>query len=467
MSAVKQGKGYFHLLQKEEQKLQEVQLMEQRRLEEQRRAECQPPCYDSDSDTESPLRIAVSTGGSWPSPSGGERRKKLPAARPFTPVHHSLTSPQLSSVALEPLFRQLCCLNWLLEAMTLNPAGRTGPVSSCWDVIDPGKSRVTAKVLNKEKAIEARWDQFISPPKARRGQPRAPCSFLGRPPLRKASVLSVASSSATTPTLRSLSSPLVGLDETPPMGGATTSEDSSPQGLSEYGLKLDTLSQNAANELHRPEKHCTDAIDSCHEKELSAVCQFIKSKSSMLDEMRESFQERAQELALSLSDTLETKAKNRWDTGVQRLQALCIGRPPPHRPRPVTVTTRARTAPEALSRPCEDGVWLSQLLARLPDAALQDRRVGRLLEKLGRFTDGRSLKTRPPVFLRVLGGLQPWELCSPDLCVAIEIVREHVVHMSPDEYDTWLRSRVALLQPTGARGDPLRSDQRLAPRPVF
>ncbi|KAG9339628.1 hypothetical protein JZ751_023519 [Albula glossodonta] len=136
------------------------------------------------------------------------------------------------------------------------------------------------------------------------------------------------------------------------------------RGFVSDGLKLDTLSQNAANELHRPEKRCTDAIDSCPKKQLSAVCQFIKNKSAMLDEMRESFQERAQELALSLSDSLETKAKNRWDTGIQRLEALCNGRPPSHRPRPVTVTTRARTAPEALSRPCEDGVWCVALSAQ-------------------------------------------------------------------------------------------------------
>ncbi|KAJ8415356.1 hypothetical protein AAFF_G00423360 [Aldrovandia affinis] len=87
-------------------------------------------------------------------------------------------------------------------------------------------------------------------------------------------------------------------------------------------------------------------------------------------------------------------------------------------------------------------------MAGLSETALRDRRVGRLLEKLGRFTDGRSLKARPPIFLRVLGALQPWELCSPDLCVAIEIVREHVVQMTEGEYDSWLQSRVTLPRPT-------------------
>lgn len=29
--------------------------------------------------------------------------------------------------------RQLCCLCWLLEALTLERSGKFGPVASCWD----------------------------------------------------------------------------------------------------------------------------------------------------------------------------------------------------------------------------------------------------------------------------------------------------------------------------------------------
>ncbi|KAJ8380175.1 hypothetical protein SKAU_G00009530, partial [Synaphobranchus kaupii] len=417
---------------------------------------------DSDSDTESavpsesPHGAAISAGGSWAS-TGRVRRKKLPAARPFTPVYHSLSSPQLGSVALEPVFRQLCCLNWLLEAVTLNPPGRTGPVSSCWDMADPGRSRMTVKALNKEKAIEMRWDQFISQPKPRRATSRGLSSFLGRP-LRRASLLSLASSSATSPTLRSLSSLALGPDEAPPPGGAAASEDWSLQGPgdprnkatpSEFGQKLDTRSQSAVSELPRPKQHSDDLFDGSPQGQLSAVSQLVKSKSSMLEEIQTSFQERTQELALSLNTTLESRARNRWDNGVLTYKALRHGVLTPPRSRPVTVTsgTRSAAGQPSISRPCEDGVWLSRLIADLPEAVVQDWRVGRLLEKLRRFADGRSLRILPSAFLKVLGTLQPWELCSPDLCVAIEIVREHVVQMTADEYDLWLQSRVTLPEP--------------------
>ena len=61
------------------------------------------------------------------------------------------------------------------------------------------------------------------------------------------------------------------------------------------------------------------------------------------------------------------------------------------------------------------------LLGNLTEAAKQNRKLAHVLEKLWRFADERRLRVRPQVFLKVLGSLQPWELCLPDLCVAIEV----------------------------------------------
>ncbi|KAG5840429.1 hypothetical protein ANANG_G00188720 [Anguilla anguilla] len=404
MSAVRQGRGYFQLLQKEERELQEAQTMERRRREEKQRTECQPPCYDSDSDSESPLRAAFSAGGSRPI-GGSGRRKKLPAGRPFTPLHHSLSSPQLGSVALEPLFRQLCCLNWLLEAVTLNPPGRTGPVSSCWDVTDPGRSRVTVKALNKEKAVEMRWDQFISQPKPRRAPSRGRCSFSGRP-LRRVSVFSLASSSATTPTLRSLSSLALGPDEAPPPGGAAASEESSLQGPGEQ-----IGGARAWAEIgHTFSGCCQRQFPSEAALSRQPVCEkqvlHVGGGEGLLPGA-------PQELTLSLNSSLDSRARNRWDSGVLTFRSLCRGGMSTPRSRPVTVTSGSRGVPEAVSRPCEDGVWLTRLIAGLPETALRDRRVGRILEKLRRFADGRSLRIRPPAFLKVLGA------CSRGSCALL------------------------------------------------
>ncbi|GAA6080350.1 coiled-coil domain-containing protein 60, partial [Tachysurus ichikawai] len=66
----------------------------------------------------------------------------------------------------EHVYRQLCCLCWLLEALTLERSGRFGSVASCWDAKDPGRSRNTLKVVIREKLIQAKWERFISPPKS-------------------------------------------------------------------------------------------------------------------------------------------------------------------------------------------------------------------------------------------------------------------------------------------------------------
>lgn len=38
---------------------------------------------------------------------------------------------------------------------------------------------------------------------------------------------------------------------------------------------------------------------------------------------------------------------------------------------------------------------------------------------------------------RVLSGLRPWEICSPDVSAAIEFCRERIVEMPVDEYEKW------------------------------
>ena len=47
--------------------------------------------------------------------------------------------------------------------------------------------------------------------------------------------------------------------------------------------------------------------------------------------------------------------------------------------------------------------------------------MGLVLGRLRSWAQQRLPRVRTQHFLRVLGGLQPWELCLPDLCVAIEV----------------------------------------------
>ncbi|XP_072521401.1 coiled-coil domain-containing protein 60-like [Salminus brasiliensis] len=443
--AVKQGRSYFHLLQ--EQEAQEEQQRERRRREERRQRAIRPPSVSSDSDTDREAErrgVNAAISSSWKL----TRRRRVQSGRPFTPVHRSLTSHQIQELPHEHMYRQLCCLCWLLESLTLEHAGRVGPMTSCWDTKDPGRSRNTLKTLNKEKAIQAKWEQFVSPPKV----------FLFP-------------SSALSPA-RDVIVP--GEEDEPP---STTGSETEPP-VSEYLQKLlEEVHKSVAKDLYGSEREhssepdrgeilrrissrldsaITGKVDmqrpkSSPARRPPATTAFSHRKAAMLEEIRLSFEDRAEELALGLTDALDRSAKRRWSGAVQRYRFLanassygslassaCSGTFPPspqQSEHPDTVTERPYSTQ-----------WLSVLLRGLAAHTHLDRKLVCVLEKLRRFTAQQTLRIRPHIFLRVLNSLQPWELCCPDLCVAIEMVRQSAVGMSEEEYDRWLCGRVNLPQ---------------------
>ncbi|ROI16588.1 Coiled-coil domain-containing protein 60 [Anabarilius grahami] len=139
--------------------------------------------------------------------------------------------------------------------------------------------------------------------------------------------------------------------------------------------------------VHPEVKQSTDGektepqrVKSSPVRRTSASIQLIHEKKAMLDVITSSFVDKAEELTLNLSDALDRCAK------------------------------------------------LSALLSDLAPIKHSDRRVAHLLEKLSRFTQGHTLRLHPHNFLRILNSLQLWELCCPDLSVAIEVqdsVTEH------------------------------------------
>ncbi|XP_041079863.1 coiled-coil domain-containing protein 60-like [Polyodon spathula] len=85
--------------------------------------------------------------------------------------------------------------------------------------------------------------------------------------------------------------------------------------------------------------------------------------------------------------------------------------------------------------------WFSELLSHIPKAMLESHNVRSILEKLSRLCDKQGLRVRPSHFLKVLSGIRMWELEH-----TIEIVREHIVQMSKEDYEAWLLPRVGLPQ---------------------
>ncbi|KAM7391171.1 hypothetical protein PAMP_021880 [Pampus punctatissimus] len=437
-SAIKRGQSYFQLLQKEEQEEREEEERQRRRKEEQLRTEPQLPRFSSDSDSDSE---------GWPLPAGTSRssenearprRKKSQSARPFTPVHLSLTSPLMSEAPREVIYRQLCCLNWLLEALTLDRSGRVGPLTACWDPKDPGRGRTTIKMLKKERAIENKWEQFVStkPRRAHLGRPRSSSAH------RKPSFASVASiSTLATPTVGSSLSSLV----------PTSEDDTEPPGAAEETNRLPSeclhtlsdVNQRVKKESQSPQT--ISVATSCPAEPPLTISHLINRKASVLQDLRAAFEERAEEMAQNYVDVLELKARERLNIGLQRYRGLCHMTRSHHLPHHVTCKSQEIKATNSNNKnKHSNNMWLTNLLSSLSEEACRERAVSRVLEKLRGFAEQQTLRVRPQLFLKVLGGLEPWELCLPELCVAIQIAVEHVVQMPREEYDAWLCSKLTL-----------------------
>ncbi|KAB5528728.1 hypothetical protein PHYPO_G00143510 [Pangasianodon hypophthalmus] len=438
VSAVKQGRSYFQLLQEQEEQKNE----KRRKKEERRCTDLHHPASIADSEIENEEERISVNGGVASSPWRQSDRRQGQRLRPFTPVHQSLTSDQPQQLSEEHVYRQLCCLCWLLEALTLERSGKFGPVVSCWDAKDPGQSRNTLKAVNREKLIQAKWERFISPPKGNMSS--CDVTFSGE----ESECPSVVMSETDPPISKYLQKLLdeVHQSVSKELYGSTTDCNSETDMISFETLRAqyNTQDSRVAGKL---ESHTPKSS----ERSLASTV-FSHEKAAMLQEMKLMFKERAQELSLSLTDTLDLKAKKRWMSGVQRYQSLSnmsssrcrTSSVPCVTPNPQVQDSETPDTPYST-------LWISKLISSMSAHTHSNRKLVCVLEKLKRYTQERTLRIRPHVFLRVLNSLHPWELCCPELCVAIEIVRENAVRMSTDEYDCWLCGKVDIPQSVKAK----------------
>uniref|UniRef100_A0A670KKH3 Coiled-coil domain containing 60 n=1 Tax=Podarcis muralis TaxID=64176 RepID=A0A670KKH3_PODMU len=326
INSVKIGRGYFHMLRRETLERQEATRLEEWKEQERRRTDCQPPKYPSSSSSEE-------DSGDEELTEETEKKKKKKIVRPFTPVYNGLLSEKHPDAHFDSIFRQLCALNWLLEALTLDPNSSMKPVMTCWNPRQYGGAKSSLKVIAKEKTVKARWEHFLLQTKVNRFMP-----------------------------------------------------------VSKYSrtLDLERLATrtfwllNAAN----PEV----SVPVC-ERSLDAKCLACRPRFG----------------------------KHWPNSSPQAVQDTCVEMP-------VFVSVPR----------------FSTLLARIPDDVKRDHRTQKVLKKLERFARNPDLRIRPPTFLKVLGELRIWEICSPDICAAVEFLREYIVEMPMDDYKQWLQSRVTI-----------------------
>uniref|UniRef100_A0A8C5RB42 Coiled-coil domain-containing protein 60 n=1 Tax=Laticauda laticaudata TaxID=8630 RepID=A0A8C5RB42_LATLA len=517
INSVKIGRGYFHSLRRESIKRRNVSSLEQRKEAEKKRTEFQPPRYSSSSseeDSESEPEFFL-TGGFLVSET--EKKKKKKMARPFTPIHNGLLSQKHPEAHFDSIFRQLCALNWLLEALTLDPSSSMKPLISCWNPKDYGGGKSCMKTINREKVVKNRWEHFLQHAKGRRytqKQIRGTSSKKSPKMTGSMSKISGLSSPHSKTTLASTSSLTPGSDEVAqptsesvkeveemessyskqtkeeeePMSyylqtllrmihedvaknfskenmfwstkpqylqmfdseisfgqrgksSATSSkEDKTSTGIHKEGSSTEAKRKSSMAVTVREDKTTTATFmeDDKTTELCSPESSFIRRKQQLCHEMRELFFDVAQENAFRLHDQLDILERRREEKNIQKY--LCLN-----------YLTRFRKDLERMKQSvvgkepeqdAESENWFSTLLERIPDEIRRDRRTQKVLKKLERFARNPDLRIRPPTFLKVLGELRIWEICSPDICAAVEFLREYIVDMPEDDYKQWLQARV-------------------------
>ncbi|XP_012869746.1 PREDICTED: coiled-coil domain-containing protein 60 [Dipodomys ordii] len=479
VQSVKIGRGYFSILKEETAMKKRLQLLQ--KLEEEERNKFQPARKYSE----------IQYGDNLLGASDVEKYKKLAASgllRPFTPIHSCIISPLMSESHVEPLFRQLCALHWLLEALTIDHAHHTmKPVITCWNPKDPGGSKSSIKKINKDKSMGQRWEHFITTPKTKKF--KIPIMRItARKPSRRGSTLSLSRTSGGSSPQSSMVSVNPGSDELPsvvtPATGSKDVEDNESSSTkpddeplhihlqkllemvredakrsmllenemqrkapSILSVLKQTKSDSALKEGQTPvkssERSSTTSMDS-HSQMVQKKWKgrtnrdFIQSKSGVCSLMRAKFYSVAQEASYCLQDKMEIFMKRQEERGFQKFHSF------------VLVSSfqkdiaKMRHQISIVKGDADEMAdhWYFDLLSKLPEDLKSFRPAKKILAKLQKFGENLDLRIRPHILLKVLQDLRVWELCSPDIAVAIEFVREHIIHMPQEDYITWLQSRI-------------------------
>ncbi|XP_043296247.1 coiled-coil domain-containing protein 60 isoform X2 [Cervus elaphus] len=435
---VKIGRGYFTILKEESALKKKQQQLE--KLKEEERNKFQPAKMLSD----------IQYGDLVLPTYGSEKTKKAAAEvilRPFTPMHSCIISPSLPEARVEPIFRQLCVLHWLLEALTIDHSHHTmKPVITCWNPKDPGGSKSTIKKINKDKSMGQRWEHFVTAPKTKKFKiPVARPTT--RKPSRRGSTLSLSRTSGGSSPQSSMVSVNPGSDEPPSViTQATGSKDIEDNESSSTKPEEEPLHINLQKLLEMVREDARRAITMENEMQRQApsilsVLRQNKSDSAYKDMQttHKSSDRSSSTSGDSHSQVLQKKIKRRQEErGIQKFHSFNLVS---NFQKDITKMRHQVSVVKGDAEEIADH-WYFDLLSKLPEDLKNFRPARKILAKLQKFGENLDLRIRPHVLLKVLQELRPWELCSPDIAVAIEFVREHIIHMPQEDYISWLQNRI-------------------------
>ncbi|XP_023502823.2 coiled-coil domain-containing protein 60 isoform X4 [Equus caballus] len=412
--SVKIGRSYFTMLREESAMKKKQQQLQ--KLQEEEKHKFTPAKKISE----------VQYGDILLTTYDDDKTKKMGAGvilRPFTPVHSCIISSSLPVAHVEPLFRQLCALHWLLEALTIDHTHHTmKPVITCWNPKDPGGSKNTIRKIAKDKSMGQRWEHFVTAPKTKKFKipglrPTA------RKPSRRGSTLSLSRTSGGSSPQSSMVSVNPGSDEPPSVTTqATCSKDVEDNESSSTKQEEEPLHINLQKllEMVREDARRTIAMENGTQRKAPSDRSSSTSGESHIQPVQKKSKRRQEERGLQKFHSFSLVSNFQKDIAKMRHQV------------PVVKGDAEEIADH----------WYFDLLSKLPEDLKNFRPAKKILAKLQKFGENLDLRIRPHVLLKVLQDLRIWELCSPDIAVAIEFVREHIIHMPQEDYINWLQNRI-------------------------
>ncbi|CAH6778810.1 Ccdc60 [Phodopus roborovskii] len=462
IQCVKIGRGYFNILREENAMKKRQQQLQ--KLKEEELNKFQPAKKYSDIHCRDTLLSTYEE----------EKLKKLEAGiiiRPFTPIHSCIIAPTLPESHVEPLYRQLCALHWLLEALTIDHTHHTmRPLIACWNPKDPGGSKSTIKKINKDKSMGQRWDHFVTAPKTKKFKAPA-IRTASRKPSRRGSTLSLTRTSGGSSPQSSMISVNPDIEDNESLSTKPDEETlhANLQKLLELvredarrammmlemykkvpsivsivkQIKSDSAWKEWQTGYKSSERSSTTSGESHtllgqKKSKGRANRDIIHSKSGVCSTMRAKFYSVAQEAGFCLQDKMEILMKRQEERGLQKFHSFILAS---NYQKDLAKMRHQVSIVKGDAEEIADH-WYFDLLSKLPEDLKSFRPAKKILTKLQKFGENLDLRIRPHVLLKVLQDLRIWELCSPDIAVAIEFVREHIIHMPQEDYTNWLQSRV-------------------------
>ncbi|XP_050570137.1 coiled-coil domain-containing protein 60 isoform X3 [Cygnus atratus] len=303
----------------------------------------------------------------------------------------------------EHLFRQLCAIHWLLEALTLESNSSMHSILTCWNPMDPGGCKKTVKEMEEEKLVAFMWELFVTNTKKDMRKARhCPLS-------RKTNKIS-------TPVISQLSSQ--SSHGQTPHGSVNSLVLCSEDNVNVNGGLSDVMSESVQT---KEQHHLFPSLQKLIQIPHGDVSKDVPEQEDMVEKtgLQRSQEERCSQKYQAL------KRLKHFRKDMERLRQLDVRAEREH---------------------VEDEIkWFPVLLARLPESVKNDHYVKKILKKLEKFGMTPDLKIHHDTFLKALTDLQVWELCSPEIAAAVEFVRESIVQMPEEDFSEWFRTRVAPL----------------------